>query len=81
MCQSVLVSCGGHCAVELGGGGGKDSYPGLPVSHREEEGNGGSVPLSCRRTKNPTGAKDKEGKRVMGIKSHQCFYNVAVICM
>ncbi len=33
-------------------GGGKDSYLGLPVSHGEEEGNGGSVPWSWCRTRN-----------------------------
>ncbi len=33
-------------------GGGKDSYMGLPVSHGEEEGNGGSVPWSWCRTRN-----------------------------
>lgn len=71
MCQSVLVSCGGHCVVDLGGG--KDSYLGLPVSHREEEGNGGSVPWSWCRTRNQKWtrakiAQDREQKRVMGKK-------------
>lgn len=74
-------------------GGGKDSYLGLPVSHREEEGNGGSVPWSWCRTRNQKWtrakiAQDRERKRVMGKKrtaikkgkSHQYFY-VAAICM
>lgn len=49
MCQGVLVSCGGHCVVDLGEG--KDSYLGLPVSHREEEGNGGKCPMELMQNK------------------------------
>lgn len=67
-------------------GGGKDSYLGLPVSHGEEEGNGGSVPWSWCRTRNQkwTRAKiESHGREKTAIekrKSHQYSY-VAVICM